>query len=134
MGILGNIGKRTNYFNKLGNGVGHVTDILDEFESSNDYNCLLYAAWVCKVGVQENILNGQLSPQYWLCSTIRGHLTRITVQEAFGMSIGRLMALVKNNCDKSFCDRIVEIIDGGDAFEEIDCQMPDSKRKLFQVK
>lgn len=133
MGIISNIGKRTKSFNTLANGVGNATNILDNYETSKDADWLIFAAWVCKVGVIDVIESGQLNAQYQFAATVRGRLIRISVQEAYDMTIGRLN-IYADGYGNSFCDRIEDIINGGDAFYDIDRNIPEEKKRIFQVK
>lgn len=120
---------------KIANAVTNVKQILDRQAcasrpSTEEY---LIAAWICRVGILDIIDSSAISMTHTLWANINGHNTRITVMEAYAMSVGRL-CIKAGSLDSELKDAILDILEKGEWFYKIDNQIPEQKKKLFQLK
>lgn len=113
---------------KIASGVENVTRLLDRFESDNDFTLLCVSAWFCRVSIIEVIEKNKFPMSDKLFVLVAGHQTRMTLGEAFMLSIGRLSSKCMD-LEQMQQSYITDILDGGDAFYEIDSQLPIEQKK-----
>ena len=90
MGFFKKLVDTTKDYNRIANAVGNVKNILDSAEYDSDINIFLLAAWVCRVGIIDVIEKNDFPMTNKLFISINGHHTRMTIYEAYMMSVGRL--------------------------------------------
>lgn len=120
---------------KIANAVSNVQQILDRqaYESHPRTEEYLIAAWICRVGILDIIDSPTISTTHTLWANINGRNTRMTVVEAYARSVGRL-CIKADSLDSELKDAIFDVLEKGDLFYEIDSQIPEQKKRLFQLK
>jgi len=109
---------------KLGKAVTKIKEMLDGYESDYEIYRLLYASWMCKVGILDMIeKNGWLS-NYQVYVQINGHLTKMTMMQVQMQTIFRLKNKVAQVADPELEENIDEILDGKEAFMMLDRRIP----------
>lgn len=108
--------------------VGNVVVLLDRYDETNDGYALLVAAWLCKRGVQDIVAAGNLSPVHTINVFVNQRLEKMTVQDAYLKSIGRLSMIAKEMSDQD-SDEIFDIINGGNSFDKVDSSLSEDKKQ-----
>lgn len=132
MGFFSNMFGQAKELSKLGNAVANVKNMLDQYEQDPDNSFLIVAAWICKVGVNDLIIKNNWAPNYQVYVPINGHQTKMLMNEVRMHTVVRLINKASNVSD-AVKDYILEIIDGGNAFYEIDRQIPYDIRKVIET-
>ena len=127
MGLFSKIANNARSFQKIANSVSNVKSILDDLE----YDGYLIAAWICRVGIMDIMESSSLQPTNILFVNINGHNTKMTIMEAYMMSVGRLSTKA-GTLDSELKDAILDVLDKGRWFYEIDKTIPADKRAIFQ--
>lgn len=130
MGFFSNLFSGAKELTKISNGVTKMQKILDEYEKDPDVSCLYIAAWIGRIAIIDVIEKNNYPLTYTLFVPIKGHQTRMTLYQAHLLSVGRLSIKIGtlNDTIKSY---ILDILDKGDSFYEIDKQLPQSTKDLF---
>lgn len=120
-------------YNKVANTVCNVKTILDkvEYEHDPEISDFLIAAWICRVGFIDVIEKNEWPMSNKLFIPINGHQTRMTLHEAYMMSIGRLSIKVGELYDDEVKNAVLNILDKGEYFYKIDRQIPKEKKEIF---
>ena len=120
--------------NKIANAVGNVKILLDdiEYNSVTDLESFLIVAWICRVGIIDVMEKGNYPMAYRVYVSINGHLTKMTYQEAYVMSVGRLSFKVGELGDDEIKDAVFDVLEKGEWFYKIDQIIPESKKALFK--
>lgn len=133
MGIFSKFVQGTRTLNKISNSVSNIKELLDNAEYEED--CIenyLFAAWVCRVGIMDNIENLAVSMTTKICVNIKGHNTIMTLTEACAMTLGKLY-FIAADIGGEVGDAINDILDKGKLFYEIDSHIPANKKSMFQL-
>lgn len=131
MGLFSKIANNARSFQKIANSVSNVKSILDDLEYEPDSTGYLIAAWICRVGIMDIMESSYLQPTNILFVNINGHNTKMTIMEAYMMSVGRLSTKA-GTLDSELKDAILDVLDKGRWFYEIDKTIPADKRAIFQ--
>lgn len=133
MGIFSKLVQGTKVLNRISNSVSNVKELLDnaEYEENNIDN-YLSAAWVCRVGIMDNIENLKLPVTTKISVNIKGHNTIMTLTEAYAMTVGKLYFKAAD-IGGEVEDAINDILDKGKLFYEIDSHIPANKKSMFQL-
>ena len=131
MGLFSKIANNAKSFQKIANSVSNVKSILDDLEYEPDSTGYLIAAWICRVGIMDIMESSSLQPTNILFVNINGHNTKMTIMEAYMMSVGRLSTKA-GTLDSELKDAILDVLDKGRWFYEIDKTIPEDKRAIFQ--
>lgn len=133
MGFFSKLTQHTKALNKIANAVANVKVMLDSIE--NTYNPgignYLVAAWVCRAGILDIMESAEILGEYSIHVPINGHFTKMSVDEACMMSIGRL-SIKAGTLDSASKDAIMDVLEKGQMFYKIDKQIPSDKKALFQ--
>ena len=131
MGLFSKIANNAKSFQKIANSVSNVKSLLDDLEYEPDSTGYLIAAWICRVGIMVTMESSSLQPTNILFVNINGHNTKMTIMEAYMMSVGRLSTKA-GTLDSELKDAILDVLDKGRWFYEIDKTIPADKRAIFQ--
>lgn len=131
MGLFSKIVNNAKSLQKIANSVSNVKNILDDLEYDPDSTGYLIAAWICRVGVMDVMDSPYIEPTHTLYVSINGHNMKMTVMEAYLMSVGRLSTKA-GTLDSELKDAILDVLDKGRWFYEIDKTIPYDKRAIFQ--
>lgn len=131
MGFFKKLVDSTKDYNRIANAVGNVKNILDSAEYDSDINIFLLAAWVCRVGIIDVIEKNDFPMTNKLFISINGHHTRMTIYEAYMMSVGRLSIKVGELNNNEVKDAVLDILAKGEWFYKMDKQIPESKKVIF---
>lgn len=131
MGFFKKLVDSTKDYNRIANAVGNVKNILDSAEYDSDINIFLLAAWVCRVGIIDVIEKNDFPMTNKLFISINGHHTRMTIYEAYMMSVGRLSIKVGELNNNEIKDAVLDILAKGEWFYKMDKQIPESKKVIF---
>lgn len=131
MGFFKKLVDTTKDYNRIANAVGNVKNILDSAEYDSDINIFLLAAWVCRVGIIDVIEKNDFPMTNKLFISINGHHTRMTIYEAYMMSVGRLSIKVGELNNNEVKDAVLDILAKGEWFYKMDKQIPESKKVIF---
>ena len=131
MGFFSKIANNAKSFQKIANSVSNVKSILDDLEYEPNPTGYLIAAWICRVGIMDTMESSSLQPTNILFVNINGHNTKMTIMEAYMMSVGRLSTKA-GTLDSELKDAILDVLDKGRWFYEIDKTIPADKRAIFQ--
>lgn len=133
MGFFKKIFSESKDYNKIANAVINVKVLLDEVEYGRQFDTSKYliAAWTCRVGVIDVIERNSWSMTNQLFIPFNGHQTKMTLNEAYLMSIGRLTMKV-GEIDDEVKEVVLSILDKKEWFYKIDSQVSDEKKKIFQ--
>lgn len=119
---------------KMANAVGNVKAILDNIEQSYttiDKETFLIAAWICRVGIIDIIEKNNWTMNHKLLMPTNGHYVNLTFHEVYLMTIGRLSSKAEEQGD-NIKDMVLDILEKGDWFNQINAIVPYEQRKLFQ--
>ena len=131
MGFFSNMFGQAKELTRLGNAVANVKNMLDRYESDPDMSFLLVSAWICKVGVADLIEKNNWLPNFRVYVPINGHQTKMYMSEVQLSTIGRMKNKVASTSDSSLEQTIDDILDGGEAFYQIDKQIPQRIRDII---
>lgn len=133
MGFFSKVVHRIKGMNRIANSVSNVKEMLDNAEydkySIKNY---LFAAWVCRVGIMDNIENLELPMTMKISVNLKRHNTIMTLTEAYALTVGRLYfkaAYIGGEVEEAIND----ILDKGKLFYEVDRHIPANKRSMFQL-
>ena len=124
-------------FNKLATNVSKIRLLLDEieikvysiesaYESRDDY---YFIAYICRVGIIDRMAKFNWGLSTKIRIAINGISTRVSLQEAYVMSISRLSILSQIN--SLVAETVSDILDKGNQFYYLDSQIPvDVKKKI----
>lgn len=117
---------------KIANTVVNVKTMLDSIESDLESNIetLLVAAWACRVGIIDVIEKNNWPMTYNLFVPINNHETKMTLSEAYFMSVGRLSMKIKE-ADDELKNIVLDILNKGEYFYAIDEQIPDKQKSII---
>ena len=132
MGFFSNLFGQAKELTKLGNAVANVKNMLDKYEDDNDVSFLVVASWICKVGVKDMIQSNHWPPNYVVYVPIDGHQTKMSMAEVQLSTIERLMKKVSDLEDSDFEDKIMDVLNGGPSFFEIDSQLPRQIKDIIE--
>ncbi len=132
MGFFKKIFSDSKDYAKIANAVANVKALLDESELNLDVENYLIVAWICRIGIIDVIEKNNWPMTYKLFVPINGYHTRMTLHEAFLMSVGRVSIKIGTLSDDKVKDAIQNILEKGEWFYRIDSQIPNEKRRLFQ--
>lgn len=110
--------------------IGNVIVILDRYDATHDNSVLPLAAWICKLGIQDIMLSGNMSPMYTINIVVNHHAQKMTVQDAYLRSLGRLM-MIADELGETYKEYISDIINGGKSFSAIDSQLGEEDKQKF---
>lgn len=128
MGFFSRLAGHVKDLNNMAIAFGNVIALLDRYDETNDGYALLIAAWLCKRGIQDVVAAGNLSPVHTINVFVNQRLEKMTVQDAYIKSIGRLSMIAKEMSDQDSED-ILDIINGGDAFDKVDSSLSEDKKQ-----
>ena len=130
MGLFSRVTGHLKDLNSLATAVGNVIVLLDNYDVTNDNSILPIAAWICKIGVQDIMLGGNMSPMYTINIVVDHRIHKMTVHEAYMKSVGRL-SMIAGEFGEQDKEYILDIINGGDAFSEVNSSLSEEKKRLF---
>lgn len=130
MGLFSKIFGGAKQLCKVGNGVANVTNLLDQYENDPDITFIYTSAWVTRIAVLDVVESNNYPMTYVLYAPIKGHQTKITLQEAYMMTVGRIYSKA-NSISQSVYDNVKSILDKEEGFYEIDKQMTPEIKKIF---
>lgn len=133
MGFLSKLAQGTKVLNRISNSVSNVKELLDNAEyEENGIENYFFAAWVCRVGIMDNIENLKLPVTTKISVNIKGHNTIMTLNEAYLMTVLKLYSKTAD-IGGEVGDAINDILDKGKLFYDIDGTIPAEKKALFQI-
>lgn len=130
MGFFSRVAGHIKDLNNMAIAVGNVIVILDRYDATNDDSVLPIAAWICKKGVQDIMLAGNMSPMYSISVVVDHRPQIMTVHEAYLKSVGRL-SMIAGELGEQYKEGILDIINGGEAFSEVDSYLTEDKKHQF---
>lgn len=130
MGFFSKIFGGAKELTRIANGVANITNLLDQYETDEDLSFLYMSAWICRISVLDIVERNQFPMTYKLFVPLRGHQQRITIAEAYLLSLSRIMSKASERSSR-VQQYIQDIIDKEDAFYQIDKQIPDGKKQIF---
>ena len=116
--------------NRMAVAVGNVIELIDRYDLNGDSKNLLFAAWTCKVGIQDIMTGGSLNPLSSIYIVIKNKIQKMTVNEAYMRSVGRLIMISQELPERDKED-LLNIIEGGDVFEVVDRRISDENKTLL---
>ena len=131
MGLFSTIFGGAKELTRIANGVANITNLLDQYEIDDDLSFLYVAAWICRISVIDIVERNQYPMTYKLYVPIRGHQQRIMLTEAYMLTLTRIMSKASDR-GTNIQTYVQDIIDKGDAFYEIDNQLPYEQKQIFQ--
>ncbi len=131
MGLFSTIFGGAKELTRIANGVANITNLLDQYEIDDDLSFLYVAAWICRISVIDIVERNQYPMTYKLYVPIRGHQQRIMLTEAYMLTLTRIMSKASDR-GTNIQTYVQDIIDKGDAFYEIDHQLPYEQKQIFQ--
>ena len=131
MGLFSKILGGAKELSKISNGVANVTNMLDEYESDPDLTYLYVSAWITRVAVIDVVEANEFPSHYALYVPIHGNQTKMTIMEAYGLTITRV---VSKALDRSLRihDYVQGILEKKEAFYEIDRHLPEEQKRIFR--
>lgn len=118
--------------NNMAIAVSNVIILLDHYDATNDDLVLPIAAWVCKKGIQDIMLTGNINPMCSFYVVVDRRIQKMTVHEAYTMSVGRL-SMIAGELGGQDGEDIIGIINGEEAFIKVDSVLSeDDKRKFLK--
>lgn len=133
MGFLSKLAQGTKILNRISNSVSNVKELLDNAEyKENSIENYFFAAWVCRVGIIDNIEKLKFPMTAKISVNIKGHNTIMTLAEALAMTVGKL-CFIAADIGGEVEDAISDILDKGKLFYDIDRAIPTKKKTMFQI-
>lgn len=131
MGIFSKLKRTGADLTKVANAVVNIKQLLDnqeyvEFEPEE----WLLVSWVCRVGIIDIIERNNWPMSYKVFVPFNNKHIRMTLNEAYMMSVGRLLnkaGYLENELE----DAILDVLDKGDIFFEVDRDIPQEKKNIF---
>jgi hypothetical protein len=130
MGLFSKIFGGVKELTKISNGVANVIHMLDEYESDPDLTYLYISAWITRVAVIDVVEANEYPSHYILYAPIYGTQTKITIMEAYGLTIARVASKALD-CSPRVHDYVKDILDKKEAFYEIQRQLPQETINMF---
>lgn len=127
MGLFSRITGHIKDLNNMAIAVGNVIVLLDQYDATNDNSILPIAAWICKKGVQDIMLTGNMSPMYTINIVVDHRVHKMTVHEAYLKSIGRL-SMIAGELAEQDKEYILDVINGEKPFSEVDSYLTEEKK------
>lgn len=131
MGILSTIFGGAKELTRIANGVANITNLLNQYEIDDDLTFLYMSAWICRITILDTVERNQFPMSYKLYVPIHGHQQRITITEAYMLTLTRIMSKAYERSGR-VQQYIQDIIDKGSAFYEIDKQIPYEQKQIFK--
>lgn len=131
MGLFSKIFGGAKGLTKISNGVANVTNMLDEYESDPDLTYLYVSAWITRVAVIDVVEANEFPSHYTLYAPIHGNQTKMTIMEAYGLTITRVVSKALERSSRIH-DYVQDILDKKEAFYEIDRQLPEEQKRIFR--
>ncbi len=131
MGLFSKILGGAKELTKISNGVANVTNMLDEYESDPDLTYLYVSAWITRVAVIDVVEANEFPSHYALYAPIHGNQTKMTIMEAYGLTITRVVSKALERSSRIH-DYVQDILDKKEAFYEIDRQLPEEQKRIFR--
>lgn len=130
MGFFSTIFGGAKELTRISNGVANITNLLDQYEIDDDLTFIYVSAWICRISVLDIVERNKYPMTYKLYVPIHGHQQCIMLTEAYMLTLTRIMAKAS---EKSYRVQqyVQDIIDKGDAFYEIDKQIPYEQKQIF---
>lgn len=130
MGLFSKIFGDAKELTKISTGVVNVTNMLDEYESDPDLAYLFVSAWVTRVAVIDVIEANEYPSYYTFYAPIHGHQTKMTIMEAYGLTITRVTSKALD-CSPRVHGYVQDILDKKEAFYEIQHQLPQKTINMY---
>lgn len=132
MGLFSRIFNDGKELLKVSNAVANVNQMLDLSEREIfEINDWLVIAWICRIGIIDIIEKNNWPMTYNVVVPIQRCQIRMTLDEAYMMSVGRL-SFKTGQLNEEVKDAVLDILDKGDWFYEVDKQMPEEKKMIFK--
>jgi len=131
MEFFSNVFEQTKELNKITNGVANVTNLLNRYEDDNDLSFLYMSAWICRVAIIDVVESNNFPMNYKLFVPFNGVQRQITLDEAYMLTITRLMSKA-NERGESISSITKDILDNGINFDKLNSQIPYEQKKIFQ--
>lgn len=131
MGIFSKIFGGAKELTRIANGVANITNLLDQYETDDDLTYLYISAWICRISILDIVEQNQFPMTYKLYAPIRGHQQHIMLTEAYMLTLTRIMSKAQERGSRVE-HYVQDIIDKGDAFYEIDKQIPYEQKQIFK--
>ena len=133
MGFFSRLSGHIRDLDNMSIAVGNVVSILNKYDTTEDFELLAIAAWLCKVGVRDIMLTGEMSPVYNINVIIDKHIKKMKVYEDLNISVGRL-TMITEELSEDNKHYILDIFNGGDSFVEFDSMLSqEQKNKLLKT-
>lgn len=130
MGLFSKIFGGAKELSKISNGVANVVNMLDEYESDPDLTYLYVSAWITRVAVIDVVEANEYPSHYILYAPIHGNQTKMTIMEAYGLTITRVASKALD-CSPRVHDYVQDILNKKEAFYEIQRQLPQETINIF---
>ena len=131
MGIFSKLRRTGVDLTKVANAVVNVKQLLDNQENIGFEPAeWLLVAWVCRVGVIDVIEKNNWPMSYKVFVPFNNKHIRMTLNEAYMMSVGRLLSKA-GYLENEIEDAILDVLDKGDIFFEVDRDIPQEKKNIF---
>ncbi len=131
MGLFPKVFGNAKQHTRISNGVANVTNMLDEYECDPDLTYLYVSAWITRVLVIDVVEENEMPMHYSLYAPIHGHQTKMTIMEAYALTISRVVAKALDRSQRVH-DYVQDILDKKDAFYEIEEQIPSTTKEIFK--
>lgn len=130
MGLFSKIFGGAKELSKISNGVANVVNMLDEYESDPDLTYLYVSAWITRVAVIDVVEANEYPSHYILYAPIHGNQTKMTIMEAYGLTITRVASKALDHSPRVH-DYVQDILNKKEAFYEIQRQLPQETINIF---
>lgn len=105
--------------NKVSKALSNVVKMLDVTENNSvDIDDWLVIAWVCRVAIMDIVEKGNWPMSYEIFVLIKRRHIRMTIHEAYMMSIGRL-AVKTNDLGEEEREAINDVLERKGLFDEM---------------
>jgi len=132
MGFFSNIFKQGKELSKIAKAVSSIKIQLDKYEQGGEIEIeyCIFAAWVCKKGFLDIIEKNNYPLVYSLYVPIDGRNRKMTLNEAYLLTVGRLNSKVSDGTEE--LKSIVEdILEGGSSLNKYEVIIPSDLKKHF---
>ena len=130
MGLFSKIYGGAKELSKISNGVANVVNMLDEYESDPDLTYLYVSAWITRVAVIDVVEANEYPSHYILYAPIHGNQTKMTIMEAYGLTITRVASKALDRSPRVH-DYVQDILNKKETFYEIQRQLPQETINIF---
>ena len=103
----------------------------DNFEMTSDLTALEVAAWYLKAGVQDLSIKYDLNPVQAIFIQIHGKVVKTSLAAAISRCDVKIIQLLAELGEEERA-YIMDILDGGDAFNEVENEIPNDIRKKYE--